>query len=62
MVPSASKPFQMLRLKLGSGIEPFTPSAKLLSLLLLQAGLPSPPKTYKPMMKGVYVAYAVVAW
>ncbi|KAK9831658.1 hypothetical protein WJX74_004645 [Apatococcus lobatus] len=31
-------------------------------VLEIQAGLPSPPKTYKPMMKGVYVAYAVVAW
>ena len=31
-------------------------------LTSMQAGLPSPPKTYKPMMKGVYVAYAVVAW
>lgn len=28
----------------------------------VQATLPSPPDTFKPMMAGVYVAYALVAW
>ncbi|KAK9904954.1 hypothetical protein WJX75_006393 [Coccomyxa subellipsoidea] len=31
-------------------------------VLEIQATLPSPPDTFKPMMKGVYVAYVLVAW
>ena len=31
-------------------------------VLEIQATLPHPPSTVKPMMKGVYVAYVVVLW
>ena len=31
-------------------------------VLEIQATLPHPPSTVKPMMKGVYVAYMVVLW
>lgn len=31
-------------------------------VLEIQATLPSPPRTYKPYMKGVYVAYAMLTW
>ena len=31
-------------------------------VLEIQATLPHPPSTVKPMMKGVYVAYAIVLW
>ena len=27
-----------------------------------QATMPSPPATYRPYMRGVYVAYAVLTW
>ncbi|KAK9806840.1 hypothetical protein WJX72_004583 [[Myrmecia] bisecta] len=31
-------------------------------VLEIQACMPSPPKTFKPMMRGVYIAYIIVAW
>ena len=31
-------------------------------VLEIQATLPHPPSTVKPMMKGVYVAYVIVLW
>ena len=30
--------------------------------LEIQASLPSPPATYGPYMRGVYIAYGVVTW
>jgi amino acid permease len=31
-------------------------------VLEIQACMPSPPATFKPMMNGVYIAYVIVAW
>ena len=31
-------------------------------VLEIQSSMPSPPKTYRPYMKGVYLAYSIVAW
>ncbi|KAK9806916.1 hypothetical protein WJX72_007358 [[Myrmecia] bisecta] len=31
-------------------------------VLEIQACMPSPPATFKPMMRGVYIAYIIVAW
>ena len=31
-------------------------------VLEIQACMPSPPKTFRPYMRGVYIAYIVVSW
>ena len=31
-------------------------------ILEIQAQMPSPPATFRPYMRGVYIAYAVVSW